>query len=840
MLYIIGILIVGVALITLYLLRKRYTKERFAFRSFFWISTFSLIVVMPLFGGTSLVKVLEIEILSWLSIDTNHVSSWYDKLLSLLVLLSLVWLAQKIHKNWDGKESIRSHNNAEYSITTTMVQDAIDFIRLHSSEELNEYLPTEDSSKILPEDKVIVEDWRIEALKLLKLLTPQYKVDEANGWHGEYSSYVGSYGSDSNIVIVHCPVKRVNQEELDNVSRLCKKLGITDFHYCLITKHRKDIIVDVSEQFPSCCIYDKNQLLEKIADFNGYREYIFTQYTRSLVSDVSNLTIQDTYTPITGCLDDGKSIGSIDDHIDEWLAESGKRHIAILGEYGQGKSTYCLQLAYRLFKDIEHGDINSRTPIIIELRGKSPRTMEVEEILFTWCRKYGIDPSAMIALHMSGKILLILDGFDEMDFVGEPEIRIDHFRKLWEFARHPNAKIIITGRPNFFLDGNELKRSLLVSEIQSDTPYCTPIRIEKFTDDKILHTLRNFDELVVNSISEIVSKANNNSQLIDLLSRPSTLVWAASVWDELKDDISKVGASSVIGRFIEQSFSRQLDKQLSTTVYGVEREYFTCGIALSMHLDNPGVNQIGKDKLKRTVRELIDTVPEALQDYTSPLENKFYPFSDRIKDPLRKTETVFTDVRTCSVIVEDLSRPGHFKFAHKSFYEYFVGSYIGHLVSAKGAKKKREETISKGIVIAQSINQSIGKSVPILRFPMSDEICQFAAQIIAEPIKESNEIPSELALLKRMFPNSGEFMLAIYSIRSPISEVLQALVYPIEKVFGVKDFVISDPYASMTVKLVAVKLRIWAYLCIEIKGSVEGAKKLVNKTIWEREIMKDN
>ena len=62
----------------------------------------------------------------------------------------------------------------------------------------------------------------------------------------------------------------------------------------------------------------------------------------------------------------------------------GALEIALLGEYGQGKSTVSLMLSYHLMQQIQAGSRSARIPILLELRGKSPRTLREDELLSTW------------------------------------------------------------------------------------------------------------------------------------------------------------------------------------------------------------------------------------------------------------------------------------------------------------------------------------------------------------------------------------------------------------------------------------------------------------------------
>ena len=129
----------------------------------------------------------------------------------------------------------------------------------------------------------------------------------------------------------------------------------------------------------------------------------------------------------------------------EWLEEESYRHIALLGDYGQGKSTLSLYFSLKLFEYFDNGEA-SRIPILIELRGKSPRSLSPSELLATWAYKYRIDVGALTYLLIAGRLLLIFEGFDEMDLTGDTDARLEHFRTLWKFT-YPSSKILITGRP---------------------------------------------------------------------------------------------------------------------------------------------------------------------------------------------------------------------------------------------------------------------------------------------------------------------------------------------------------------------------------------------------------
>ena len=132
-------------------------------------------------------------------------------------------------------------------------------------------------------------------------------------------------------------------------------------------------------------------------------------------------------------------------------------HLAIMGEYGQGKTVLAHKLVREILNRPEEFD---RIPILISLRGRSPRNESGLDILSKWAAQYDVPPRALEELHRAGKLLLILDGFDEMDLVGDTQLLRDHFSRIWGLAKYPNSRIIVTGRQNLFTDDSERRAAI--------------------------------------------------------------------------------------------------------------------------------------------------------------------------------------------------------------------------------------------------------------------------------------------------------------------------------------------------------------------------------------------
>jgi hypothetical protein len=140
----------------------------------------------------------------------------------------------------------------------------------------------------------------------------------------------------------------------------------------------------------------------------------------------------------------------LEGEIADWLVDATPRHLALLGTYGQGKSTAALALTYKLLFEADFaGRCQNRVPLLIRLTGLSPKTSNPEALLGQWGSRLGLNGRALLALHRAGRTVLILDAFDEMAHVADRADRFDHFASLWQFAS-PGAKVLFTGRPNFF------------------------------------------------------------------------------------------------------------------------------------------------------------------------------------------------------------------------------------------------------------------------------------------------------------------------------------------------------------------------------------------------------
>lgn len=445
----------------------------------------------------------------------------------------------------------------------------------------------------------------------------------------------------------------------------------------------------------------ESKLLDNLVNFDDYYRELRRRVEQDPLPGTDDVTLSQVYTVSRYKLEKhGEPIPDLEGFLNDWLNETSCRQMALLGEYGQGKSTASTMLSYHLMQRQRNNSRATRIPILLELRGKSPRTLREDELLSTWAGRYGIDTRALLKLLVAGRLLLIFEGFDAVDLSGDADARVEHFKILWSLC-YPKAKILMTGRPNYFLDDAELKAALGIQEASLERPFCQVVYIAPFGAEEMESAMRN---VKANTRRGILELADKNDRFRDIVSRPSMLHVVSILWE--KENLAQFGgrinSAVVMDLFIRHSLERQEGKGKKPNymaLTGPERAYFMEGIAVHM-LVNDLPNQISGKDLEKVMRLLIDAMPDVVSTQTDalgggtrkPLRQRF-DFKSKPDD----WHSVLTDVRSCGLLVSDLSRSGSFKFGHKSFMEFMSAKTFSQW-SFKDYLKKAEKQKNDSLV----------------------------------------------------------------------------------------------------------------------------------------------
>ena len=100
------LILISLILIYLYIKRKKYTRERYAFWATVSLSTFAGVVLVHIYTDNSLIKI-GITLVNDIFNKNFPIpeTSWSDKAFSIIIFTILGMVIHSIHKNWDGAKS---------------------------------------------------------------------------------------------------------------------------------------------------------------------------------------------------------------------------------------------------------------------------------------------------------------------------------------------------------------------------------------------------------------------------------------------------------------------------------------------------------------------------------------------------------------------------------------------------------------------------------------------------------------------------------------------------------------------------------------------------------------
>lgn len=135
--------------------------------------------------------------------------------------------------------------------------------------------------------------------------------------------------------------------------------------------------------------------------------------------------------------------------VENWLQSDEGPSRAILGGYGQGKSSFAKRLAAHC-ANLHLGDPTARMPILLRL-GEVVHETQLEGLFgkeFT--SRYpcvGYQYATLEYLNKQGRLFIILDGFDEMKHAMTAADFLNNFREFNKLLVG-KAKVLLLGRPN--------------------------------------------------------------------------------------------------------------------------------------------------------------------------------------------------------------------------------------------------------------------------------------------------------------------------------------------------------------------------------------------------------
>ncbi|GAB5520331.1 MAG: hypothetical protein RhofKO_25820 [Rhodothermales bacterium] len=405
---------------------------------------------------------------------------------------------------------------------------------------------------------------------------------------------------------------------------------------------------------------------------------LLTSYERDvhevILEGTDNLTLGDVYRPTRFTYrKDGEPRGPTKNtlltHVKAWLNTRSRKQLAILGDYGTGKTTFVKYLAAELARAWMAGDEQARIPIILRQTGHVPSSPNnLEDQLSALIRQKNMRCSvrALMALVEQGRVLVIIDGFDEMRLIGDRKSRLLDFEAIWRQFDVPNNKIIFAGRPGYFPDAEELREALRTNDkgVYSDENYCQAIELTLFSPEDVRKTLLRYDS--ENGASHW-TYIENNPSLLNVALRPAMLhLLAVTLKGTIPGDnsTSAIKTPADLLRVYTDGWITREETQGRGRLNLKEEERRAFSQALFVHMYNAGGGgRIAIETLEHIYDELLKL--DVLEERDAEIR-----------------QGIITELRTCTFVRPD--GDDAWTWVHKSFYEYFVADYIVTQLRGKG------------------------------------------------------------------------------------------------------------------------------------------------------------
>jgi hypothetical protein len=573
-----------------------------------------------------------------------------------------------------------------------------------------------------PEDKQLTIP--VFSSRLKKLIELKYEKENlVLEFDKKYNVLFGSYkqGLHNHTLLIFCDEcvysKTIMDDEINTAEEaFINILEIINFEFNSLNILTRKYIVekgsfDLQNSNRDILFFSEDDYLNYAINFSKYLEQLihsFEEIKLPFSNDSENKrTLNSTF------IKQNYTIGSqrgykktpLDVYLEDFLKETSLRHIVVLGDYGMGKSTLLKYYASLIAKEILYKKKIIRFPVFIPLTNSSPRHGGIDYAIGKFVAdNLGVSSKLFMELVYRGKIIFLLDGFDEMGFIGTHGLRIKQFNAIWKLATR-NNKIIIAGRPSYFPTNEELNIAFNIKDadesIPTERPFFERLNLKPFNKDQIQKSLSKYYK--GKDLEKYFAFIWKNKSIYELCRRPSLMhivrEMLPSLFKEYAD--SRIEASMLIEKYLKHWIERQFGKQITASIDNNKiKEQFVFDF----------FQKLGGEYYKKKTYKLPS------YEVLSFLGADISPLGLSTKE---EKEGFETEILTSYFIeIEN----DEYRFVHKSFLEYFVSKEILKLIKNKNYKDPLiaqcdwSEDIINFIYESEEFQASsrLSKSIPLL------------------------------------------------------------------------------------------------------------------------------
>lgn len=442
-----------------------------------------------------------------------------------------------------------------------------------------------------------------------------------------------------------------------------------------------------------------DELLNGIINFDRYVSYVKTLY--------AGTELEKNYIPQDVVVENTGSARPLLEYADGWLAETQGGFFTLLGDFGTGKTSFTKRLAHDLAIRYEKDKTAERIPVLINLKDVS-KALSLENIVFEHFSKsvkLNVSPEAFLHLLKEGKLLLILDGFDEMATQSNKALTMKNFLEL-NRAFAGRAKVLLTCRTHYFKDRAETEETVKAEKKGLTEPATELYRAIQGKQGYSVGYLQEFDRARVEAyLKKTLPETWEEAQgfidgvynLKDLASRPVLLDMMVKSLPAIRGRDGDIWAADLYAAYVQTWVDRD-DWRHELTREG--REFLVEEMALRLWEEESD-------------RVHYSRINDLLRDY---LKDKKTVVS------VTDVELASSEVRTASFLTRD--DEGNYGFAHRSFMEYFLARGLARKTEGKDMTCLDIKRLSKEVILF------LGRMVGI------EKLVTVCGGVLAEPYRK--------------------------------------------------------------------------------------------------------
>ncbi len=410
-----------------------------------------------------------------------------------------------------------------------------------------------------------------------------------------------------------------------------------------------------AESKPRLILKSLEDLEAGLIDFRPYRDWYVHNYEAS-AGTFREARLHEHYVE-TSARDEAGHVAPVGESVRGWLADARNNVLFLLGDYGAGKTSFLRHFTYQQLKG--EPEPSGLLPLLIPLRDYRSAINLRQVVTDTLINEYGVQLRSFQAFERYcslGRVVLLLDGFDEMAAKSDELTLVDCLSQIFILAE-TNSKLVVSCRSNFFRSHAQLLEKLQALSI--DVPGNTASEVERRPLGRHGRLITvcplspsQIQEFVAKRFPEegeaLLAQMAEIHDLSDLSRRPVLLDMILRTLPELGKSDKALNSATLYQHYTDRWTLR--DRWRLNMPLEARQELCE---ALAWSFMAKGRADIAYQDLRQVLRSVLHEASLT---------------SEHI-------ELALNDIQTCSFLVRT-GEGENYAFAHKSFAEFFVARQI--------------------------------------------------------------------------------------------------------------------------------------------------------------------